>query len=122
MQAELKMEDISVKESELTKYQKVTIGFVVQKYRLNKKGKYKCVHQLFIAGDEVTYEDDEGNAITVPHILDKEELFPFEMQQPSGVPTPKQKLILALTLMSDKQKKQYKKRVKLLKRGIVIRG
>lgn len=110
-----------MKEHEIATYQKVTIGFVVQKYKLTTKGKYNCIHQLFIAGDEVAYEDDEGSAITVPHILDKEELFPFEMQQPSGFPASKQKLGLALSIMSDRQKIEYKKRVKLLKRGIVIR-
>ena len=110
-----------MKESEITTYQKITIGFVVQKYRLTAKGKYTCVHQLFIAGDEVSYEDDMGETITIRHVLDKEELFPFEMMQPSDSPTPKQKLALALSIMSDRQKIQYVKRVKLLKRGVVIR-
>jgi len=106
----------------LKKYQKITLGYVIQDYTLNKKNKYSCTRQLFIAGDEVWYEDDKGNKITIPHILDKEEYYPFEMQQPSEtqIPSLNEKLELALSIMKDRQVERYKLGVKLLEKGIKI--
>jgi hypothetical protein len=111
-----------VKKQEIKIYQKVTVGFVAQKYKINKKGKYNCTHQVFVAGDEVTYEDDEGNSITIPQILDKEEYFPFEMEQPieKKFPTPQEKLELALAIMSERQIGQYRKGIGLLAKGVKI--
>lgn len=111
-----------MKKQEIKTYQKVTVGFVAQKYEINKKGKYYCTHQAFVAGDEVSYEDDKGDAITVPHVLDREEYFPFEMQQPidRNTPTPKEKLELALAIMSERQIGQYRRGISLLARGIKI--
>jgi hypothetical protein len=104
----------------ITIYHKITNGFVAQKYALTEKGRYKCINQLFVAGGKTIYEDDNGYPVTIQQVLDKEELFPFEMMQPSDSPTHLQKLILALSIMTVKQKGLYKKKVKLLKKGIVI--
>lgn len=111
-----------MKKQEIKTYQKVTVGFVVQKYEINKKGKYNCIYQAFVAGDEVSYEDDNGNAITIPNILDREEYYPFEMEQPADMntPTPKEKLELALAIMSERQVGQYRRGISLLARGIKI--
>ncbi len=56
-------------------YNKLTIGFVIQKYDGTK-----CVEQSFIAGDQVDYEDLLGNSIEID--TSAEEYFPFEMKQP----------------------------------------
>ena len=52
--------------SECPEFNKVTTGFVVQKYRRGNTGKFTCIHQEFIAGDQVDYKDIDGNAITPP--------------------------------------------------------
>ncbi|MBW8017926.1 MAG: hypothetical protein FVQ82_17280 [Planctomycetes bacterium] len=50
----------------MEKFTKITVGFVAQTYEKNIAGKLVCVDQEFIAGDQVDYEDDEGNTITPP--------------------------------------------------------
>lgn len=62
-------------------YHKITVGFVIQKY--NADG--KCVGQSFVAGDEVTYEDMNGEPIEVS--TESEQYQPFEMVQPEQPPT-----------------------------------
>ena len=47
-------------------FTKTTVGFVVQTFRKNSKGRYVCSHQEFIAGDQCDYEDVQGNAIEPP--------------------------------------------------------
>ena len=54
---------------------KITIGFVVQRFDTDSK---KCVDQVFIAGDTVDYEDIEGNLIEPIEDL----YHPFDMIQP----------------------------------------
>ena len=49
--------------SEYLEFNKVTTGFVVQKYRRNSNGKFTCVHQEFIAGDDVQFENLKGDSI-----------------------------------------------------------
>ncbi len=41
---------------------KITVGFVIQTY--DDSG--DCIDQEFIAGDQVDWEDDEGNFIPTP--------------------------------------------------------
>lgn len=56
---------------------KVTVGFVVQKYDTETD---KFISQDFIAGDEVSYEDEMGEPVEVgdfPYL-------PFDMVQPEG--------------------------------------
>ena len=47
----------------MDKFTKITIGFVVQSYEKNSDGRCVCTGQEFIAGDQVDFEDPEGNAI-----------------------------------------------------------
>ncbi len=59
------------------KIQKITPGFVVQTYD-TKTG--RCVAQSFIAGDDVAYEDTNGDAVDWREQEDACQ--PFEMVQP----------------------------------------
>ena len=61
--------------SEYLEFNKVTTGFVVQKYRKNSTGKFRCVHQEFIAGDDVQFENLKGDPIEAP----EHEYQPFNM-------------------------------------------
>jgi hypothetical protein len=47
-------------------FTKTTVGFVIQTFRKNSKGRYICTHQEFIAGDQCDYEDIRGNTIEPP--------------------------------------------------------
>ena len=61
--------------SEYLEFNKVTTGFVVQKYRKNSTGKFTCVNQEFIAGDDVQFENLKGDSIEAP----EHEYQPFNM-------------------------------------------
>jgi len=61
--------------SEYLEFSKVTTGFVVQKYRKNSTGKFKCTHQEFVAGDDVQFENLNGDSIKAP----EHEYQPFNM-------------------------------------------
>lgn len=50
----------------MEKFNKITTGFVVQSYEKNSAGEFVCIAQEFIAGDQVDYEDVEGNSISLP--------------------------------------------------------
>ncbi len=52
--------------TDLLEFNKVTTGFVVQKFRKDSAGKFRCTHQEFIAGDDVQYEDAKGESIEAP--------------------------------------------------------
>jgi len=41
---------------------KITIGFVIQEFDTETN---QCIHQEFIAGDEVDWEDNSGNSIDI---------------------------------------------------------
>jgi len=47
-------------------FTKTMVGFVIQTFRKNSKGRYICTHQEFIAGDQCDYEDVQGNPIEPP--------------------------------------------------------
>ena len=47
----------------MDKITKITIGFVTQTFEKNDKGRFVCAYQEFIAGDQVDYEDQDGNHI-----------------------------------------------------------
>lgn len=51
-----------------------------QRYRKDKSGKLICIHQEFIAGDEVQYEDSKGETIRSPEHTYQ----PFNMALLSG--------------------------------------
>ena len=50
----------------MEKFNKITVGFVVQVFEKNADGEFICTSQEFIAGDQVDYEDAGGNAIEPP--------------------------------------------------------
>lgn len=55
---------------------KVTVGFVLQSYDTEKE---EFVEQTFVAGDEVTWENEDGTRVDQPA---KAPYLPFSMQQP----------------------------------------
>ena len=58
------------------KFVKITAGFVCQTFEKNADGKFVCTEQAFIAGDECSYEDTNGEPLKdVP----KYEYQPYEM-------------------------------------------
>jgi hypothetical protein len=61
--------------SEYLEFNKITTGFVVQKYRKNSIGKFRCIHQEFVAGDDVQFENIKGDSIEAP----EHEYHPFNM-------------------------------------------
>lgn len=52
--------------SEYLEFNKITTGFVVQKYRKDNSGKFGCIHQEFVAGDDVQFETLKGESIETP--------------------------------------------------------
>ena len=52
--------------TDLLEFNKVTTGFVVQKFRKNSTGNSRCTHQEFIAGDDVQFENVKGESIEAP--------------------------------------------------------
>jgi len=61
--------------SELLEFNKVTVGFVVQRYRRDNKGRFRCIDQEFVAGDDVQFENVKDQAIEQP----EHEYQPFNM-------------------------------------------
>ena len=52
--------------SDTLEFNKITTGFVCQKYRKDESGKFVCIHQEFIAGDDVQFENLKGESIETP--------------------------------------------------------
>ena len=46
------------------KVNKITVGFVIQKFDVGNK---KLISQEFVAGDQVDYENEDGEPIDVDH-------------------------------------------------------
>lgn len=61
--------------SESLEFNKITTGFVIQRYRRNSTGKFNCIHQEFVAGDDVQFETVKGKSIELP----EHEYQPFNM-------------------------------------------
>jgi len=61
--------------SEYLEFNKITTGFVVQKYCKDSTGKFTCIHQEFVAGDDVQFENLKGDSIKAP----EHEYQPFNM-------------------------------------------
>lgn len=68
--------------SDIKAYNKITVGFVIQRFVKGEDGKFRCADQSFIAGDEVTREIEEGEDITAELDLTAEVYEPFEMADP----------------------------------------
>ena len=59
---------------------KTTVGFVTQTFD-TKTG--KCIEQEFVAGDQVEWEDEDGQLIDPDEVTIEEiDYFPFNMVQP----------------------------------------
>ncbi|MDD5458131.1 MAG: hypothetical protein PHF37_01890 [Phycisphaerae bacterium] len=52
--------------SQYVEFNKVTTGFVIQRYSKGKSGKFRCTSQEFIAGDDVQFETNKGEKIETP--------------------------------------------------------
>ena len=52
--------------SDTLEFNKVTTGFVCQKFRKDESGKFVCIHQEFIAGDDVQFETLKGDPVEAP--------------------------------------------------------
>ena len=50
-------------------FRKFTTGQVVQTFE-EKKGKYVCTDQEFVAGDQVDYEDEDGEPLLADEDFD----------------------------------------------------
>jgi len=61
--------------SQYLEFNKVTTGFVIQKYSKDNSGKFRCTSQEFIAGDDVQFETIKGEPIESP----EHEYQPFNM-------------------------------------------
>ena len=60
----------------IEKFVKITVGFACQTFEKNADGKFVCTEQVFIAGDECSYEDTNGEPLKdVPEY----EYQPYEM-------------------------------------------
>jgi len=60
---------------------KITVGFVHQTFEKNADGKFVCAEQAFIASDECSYEDTNGEPLNeVP----KHSYQPYGMVSPQG--------------------------------------
>mgnify|MGYP001565121592 FL=1 len=63
---------------------KITVGFVIQCFDTDKQ---EWIAQTFMAGDEVSYELEDGTPINQQdfedRVVGKNSYLPFEMKQPS---------------------------------------
>jgi hypothetical protein len=65
-------------------YTKIIVGYVCQKYQKQEDGTFICIGQGFIAGDDVSREDNYGEKIDDTNIVDNEDYFPLNMMQPKN--------------------------------------
>lgn len=73
---------------EVPEYNKVTVGFVTQRFVRDEDGYYRCTEQSFTAGDEVSrevYDEDEEEDVDITHTLQlrNEKYEPFHMVKPN---------------------------------------
>jgi len=68
-----------VEKKTLKQYCKFISGYVAQNF-VKKGKKYVCVAQNFIAGDDVSREDESGAPVSIDSM--KEVEFPLDMKQP----------------------------------------
>ncbi len=52
--------------TDVLEFNKIMVGFVSQEFRKNNSGKFKCILQEFVAGDDVQFENLKGDKIEVP--------------------------------------------------------
>lgn len=97
--------------SDILKFNKVTVGFVSQKFRKQTDGTYKCIWQDFIAGDDVQYENVMGDKIEEP----PHEYQPFYMTllSTSQIISRLKDIITSIDAGSE-QSKQFASEIKIL--------
>ncbi len=61
--------------SHVLEFNKITVGVISQKFRKDSSGKFKCIWQEFIAGDDVQFKNVLGDKIEEP----THEYQPFNM-------------------------------------------
>lgn len=65
------------------KIKKIIVGFVIQTFDTDKQ---EFIHQEFIAGDEISYETEDGHGINEAdfenRVIGKTPYLPLEMSQP----------------------------------------
>ena len=63
----------------IDRFVKITVGFVCQAFEQNANGQFVCTEQVFVAGDECSSEDTNGEPLKdVPEY----EYQPYEMVAP----------------------------------------
>lgn len=94
-------------------FNKITAGFVCQKFRKNHLGKYICIHQEFVAGEEVQIEDHNGESIEAPEHDDQ----PFNMTLLGQVEIiDRLNEVLASIDVGGEQSRQFASEISLLKK------
>ena len=66
--------------SQLTKYKKITIGFVIQEFS-QQDDKFICIEQSFEAGEQVDRENKDGDPVDID--IEQEVYQAFDMKQPN---------------------------------------
>ena len=103
----------------MEKFTKITVGFVTQSYEKNAAGKFICTDQEFIAGDQVDYENVDGNTITPP----EHDYRPFEMTLLSGVEiTGSIEDVLSSIDVGGEQSRQFAAEIDMLKKVLKALG
>jgi len=64
-------------------FNKVTIGFVIQKFSRDEDDIARCKEQTFIAGDQVDFETPDEKPLCSNEV-EPYEYFPFNMEQPDS--------------------------------------
>jgi len=67
----------------MEEFNKITTGFVIQKYKTLDNGTYVCIGQEFVASDQVDYETIDGEHTTINP--NNEVYCSFGMVQPKEV-------------------------------------
>lgn len=93
-------------------FNKITAGFVSQKFQRQDDGKFICTWQEFIASDDVQYENVNGEAIEAP----EHEYQPFEMSliRTRLIIDRITEVLLSLDVGSE-QSKVFQKEIRVLK-------
>jgi len=110
----------------MDKFTKITVGFVTQTFEKDDKGRFICTKQEFVAGDQVDYEDGQGNSIEPPDYeyqpynmtLKNEASKKFmEVAMLNKIYEAIEKVLDSLDV-GDEQSRQFTKEIKLLREVI----
>jgi len=99
----------------MEKFTKITVGFVTQSYEKGGADKFICTGQEFIAGDQVDYENTDGDKITPP----EHDYQPFEMTLFSAVDIAESiKNVLSSIDVGGEQSRQLSAEINILKKAL----